>query len=151
MAISTIPMFFAPEGGIEKDSGESPLLGKGGLPLSRKFTIFLLAMLLINFGRNSVALIKPQYLSLDTGFNLSSSMLSYVLNTSSAAMFAVGLFVRKLSKFLEDEALLVIGTVISIVYLSAFAFAQNLTLIFIGNFLAGTSNAVIFASSYSYA
>ena len=151
MAVSTIPMLFVPEGGIRKDSrGPSPQ-NRAKTTISRQFLIFLLAMIFINFGRNSVALTKSQYLSLDEGFNVSSSVLSYIVNTASVAIFIVGLSIRKLSTRFRDETLLLVGAVISVIYLSGFVLAENLPLIFISNFLAGASNAIILASSYSYA
>ena len=80
-----------------------------------------------------------------------SSLLSYIVNMSSIAIFIVGLFMRKLSHRFEDEILLLMGTAIAIIYLSGFALANTLTTIFVSNFLAGVSNVVISASSYSYA
>jgi len=150
MIVSTIPMLFVPEGGIKKDVRGLGSQDGGKASISRLFLIFLLAMVLINFGRNSVALIKSQYLSLDEGFNVSSSVLSYVVNTGSAAIFIVGLFIRKLSDRLRDEKMLLVGTVIAILHLVGFVLAENLTLIYVSEFLAGVSNVIILASSYSY-
>ena len=151
MFVSTIPMIFVPEGGIKKDARMPSTQSREKANVSRRFLIFLLAMLFINFGRNSVALTKAQYLSLDEGFNVSSSVLSYIVNTASAAIFVVGLSIRKLSNRFRDETLLLVGAVISIIYLSGFVLAESLPLIFISNFLAGASNVIILASSYSYA
>ena len=151
MIVSTIPMFFVPEGGIEKDERRLRLQSERKITFSRKFLVFLLAMVFINFGRNSVVLIKSQYLSLDEGFNVSSSLLSYIVNMGSAAILIVGLFIRKLSNRFKDEILLLLGTVIAVFYLSGFVLAESLTVIFISNFLAGASDVIISASSYSYA
>jgi len=151
MFVSTIPMLFVPEGGIKKDGRQPIRQSDGKSAISRQFLMLLLAMLFINFGSNSVALTISQYLSLDEGFHVSSSTLSYIVNTASAAIFIVGLCTRKLSSRFKDETLLLIGAVISIIYLSGFALAENLPLIFISNFLAGASNVIISASSYSYA
>lgn len=154
MIVSTIPMFFVPEGGIKKnvDRRESTTLkGIRKTSLSKTFLIFLLAMLFINFGRNSVALTKSQYLSLDEGFNVSSSVLSYIVNTASIAVFILGLLINRLSKSLKDEVLLLVGATCAILYLLGFVVAENLALISVGNFLSGASNVVIVASSYSYA
>ncbi|MCK4668782.1 MFS transporter, partial [Candidatus Bathyarchaeota archaeon] len=143
MLISTIPMLFAPEGGIrKKEKGLSPK-SRQKITISRLFLVFLLAMIFINFGRNSVALMKPQYLSLDNGFNVSSSILSYIVNTASVAVFIVGLFMRKLSNRFKDDILLLIGAVISIIYLSGFVLAENMPLIFVSNFFSGASDVII--------
>jgi MFS family permease len=151
MFASTIPMLFVPEGGVRKDVREPSHQRQAKTTVSRQFLIFLLAMLFINFGGNSVALIKSQYLLLDEGFNVSSSVLSYIVNTASAAIFIVGLSIRRLSNRFRDETLLLVGAVISIIYLSGFVLADNLPFIFFSNFLAGASNVIISASSYSYA
>ena len=153
MIVSTIPMFFAPEGGIKKNTDRRRIEPKSSETgsISKMFLIFLLAMLFINFGRNSVALTKSQYLSLEEGFNVSSSLLSYIVNTASAAILIVGLSMRKLSNHLKDEILLLIGAGFAILHLSGFILAENLAIIFIANFLSGASNVVILASSYSYA
>ncbi len=150
MIVSTIPMFFVPEGGVRRDAGGLRPQSRAKITISRGFLIFLLAMIFINFGRNSVAVIKSQYLSLDVGFNVSSSVLSYIVNTASVAIFVVGFSIRKLSNRFKDEILLLVGAVISIIYLSGFVLAENLSLIFISNFLAGASDVIILASSYSY-
>lgn len=155
MIISTIPMFFVPEGGIGRSRREKiqKLKAKGEkiFSYSRKFLFFLLAMIFINFGRNSIAVIKAQYLVLDQGFNVSSNLLSYIVNMQSAAMLLGGLFIVKLSKRLSDEILLVVGSLIGIIYLLGFVFSNSLSLIFPSNFLAGLSNVIIMASSYTYA
>jgi MFS family permease len=148
MIISTIPMFFVPEGGI----GKKRVSSKGGkVSVSEKLLVFLLAMLFINFGINSVALMKSQYLSLDEGFDVSSSLLSYIANTGSFAIFVVGFLVRQISDRFRDEIMLFIGTMTAILYLAGFATAENLPMIFASNFLYGASNVIIVASSYSFA
>jgi MFS family permease len=108
-------------------------------------------MIFINFGRNSIAVIKAQYLSLDEGFNVSSQLLSYIVNMQSLAIFIFGMLVTKLSRRYKDIALLFTGTTIGILSLVGFVLATGLPVIFISNFLAGVSMVVILSSSYSYA
>ena len=159
MLASTIPMFFMPEGGVGSTGRLRPAasvgqqrMGRGErAPVSRRFLWFLLAMVFINFGKNSVALIKSQYLSLEAGFGVSSSVLSYVLNMGSIAIVLIGLFVNRLSRKLMDGTLLLAGTGVAFLYLVGFALSNSLLLIFVSNFLSGASQVVIRASSYSYA
>lgn len=158
MIISTIPMLFVPEGGIagrrqegDRNKASESFQGSGGVAsYSKPFIVFLLAMVLINFGRNSVATIKAQYLVLDGGFNVSSRFLSYIVNMGSAAILIMGLLIGKISKRLNDAVLLLFGTLTAIVYLLGFGLARSLSTIFVFNFLAGVSEVVILASSYSY-
>jgi MFS family permease len=151
MLLSTIPMFFVPEGGIDR-SQDTPAEKAGSLfSITKPFLVFLLAMLFVNFGKNSIAIIKNQYLVLDEGFNVSSSLLSYVVNMRSLAMFVFGILIARLSRRFNDTLLLGAGICIGLLYLLGFVFAHDLTLIFIANFLGGVSDVVIMASSYSYA
>jgi MFS family permease len=159
MLLSTIPMFFVPEGGIKnggrtnasRRSGNSMADSSAGYSISKRYLGFLLAMVFINFGRNSVALIKSQYLSLEVGFNVSSTVLSYILNMASFAILTVGLLVNRLSKRLRDGVLLLAGAITAFLYLTGFALSSGLLMIFVSNFLAGASQVVIRAASYSYA
>lgn len=157
MLISTIPMFFIPEGGIEqnpksvKGINDLSLRFEGLFSYSKPFLIFILAMVFINFGRNSVALIKPQYLTLGEGFNVSSSLLSYIVNVASIAVILMGLLIGKLSKHFNDQMLLFFGSLIATLYLFGFMLAKSLTAIFVSNFFSGVSDVIIFSSSYSFA
>lgn len=157
MLISTIPMFFVPEGGIgtrheqNKQTARPSEKVVGVISQSKIFFTFLIAMVFINFGRNSIALIKAQYLVLNEGFNVSSNLLGYIVNMQSIAIFIGGLFVVKLSKKFSDTALLMFGSIIAVIHLLGFVFAQDLVIIFITNFLGGISLVVILSSAYSYA
>ena len=151
MLISTIPMFFVPEGGVKTEKTEHTDTRIDVKEAYRVFTIFLIAMIFINFGRNSIAVIKAQYLSLDTGFNVSSQLLGYIVNMQSLGIFIFGLFITRLSRRYRDVNLLYLGTIIAIISLMGFAFASHLAVIFVSNLLAGVSMVVILAASYSYA
>ncbi|MGB3340834.1 MAG: MFS transporter [bacterium] len=156
MLLSTIPMFFVPEGGVKviKDRAaeqlKRPDQPKKVSSYTGVFLFFLLAMVFINFGRNSIALIITQYLSLDQGFNVSSSLLSYIVNMQSLAMFIGGIFVAKLSKKFNDTALLMFGSITAVIHLLGFMLGTTLIIIFISNFLGGISMVIITASAYSY-
>lgn len=156
MVISTIPMFFVPEGGVQitnepvrkkpQNTGDTKKLWS----YARIFTVFLLAMVFINFGRNSIALIKAQYLSLEEGFNVSSRVLSYIVNMQSLAMFIGGIFVTRLSKKFNDTTLLLFGSITAVFHLLGFMLGTTLIIISISNFLGGISMVIILASAYSY-
>ncbi|KPK70506.1 hypothetical protein AMJ87_08715 [candidate division WOR_3 bacterium SM23_60] len=154
MLVSTIPMFFIPEGGVRapKQQEEVKVTTKGNLvSISKTFLVFLIAMVFINFGQNCVAVIKTQFLVLDEGFNVSSSMLSYIVNMQSVAILIFGIIATRLARTFSDITLLLISTLIAILYLLGFAIARSIPLIFIANFFAGICHVMILASSYSYA
>lgn len=145
MVLSTIPILFLPEGGISRKEVTS------AGSYSPKFLLLLLAMIFINFGRNSVAVIKTQYLSLEEGFDVSSQLLSYIVNMQSVAILIGGILIVPISKRVKDELLLIFGSIIGIAYLLGFVLSNLLPPIFLSNFLGGISDVTIMASSYSYA
>jgi MFS family permease len=157
MAISTIPVFFIPEGGVSSaeraaiNTRRATIGTAGILSYAKPFLVFLLAMVFINFGRNSIAVIKSQYLTLDSGFNVSSALLGYIMNMTSVSTFIMGLVIARLSRRLNDEALLLIGAVLAILSLLGFAIARRLEVIFVSNFIAGISEVIIFSASYTFA
>jgi MFS family permease len=108
-------------------------------------------MVLINFGRNSVAMTRTQYLVLDEGFDVSSRLLSHIVNTHSVAIFLIGLVIGRLSRRMSDGVLLLWGSLAAAVSLLGFALAGTLATVFASSFLTGVSDVVILASSYSYA
>ena len=105
----------------------------------------------INFGRNSIAVPYSQYLSLESGFALDSIMLSFVANSRSVAVMVIGIITGVLIKRIGDNRTLIFGTVIGIIALIITATTIHLPLIFLGSFLIGTAEVLIYASSYTIA
>jgi MFS family permease len=153
MFASTLPLLSLPEGGV---SAAEPGGGIGDDPAGRTlsarwFALFLLAMVLINFGRNSVVIIQPQYLFLSTGFGVSSRTLSYIVNTESMAMILAGLAVGGLVLRVGNGRGILFGTMLSITYLLIFMTTSHLGLIYVGSFLKGCAESIIMAASYAFA
>ncbi len=152
MLISTIPMVFMPEGGIRtsEDHCQSPSKEDATLAI-RWFALFLTAMAMINFGRNSVVVLQSQYLFLDSGFAVSSRTLGHIFNTESVAMIVGGLLVGRILSHTGNGAGILAGTAISLTYLLIFASSDRLALIYGSSFLKGVAEALIVAASYAYA
>ncbi len=154
MFISTIPMFFTPEGGVVLDVPEQ----ENSLEPTESnqnhifvFIIFIISLIFINFGRNSIAVPYSQYLSLDSGFNVGSVMLSFIANMRSLATLVIGFTAGFLSKKCGHSRSLILGTSIGIIGLIITATTIHLQLIFVGAFLIGAAEVIIFASSYAIA
>ena len=159
MLISTIPMFFVPEGGVRRSEHGATDPGSSGprrdaeqsrLEL-KQFRVFLAAMVCIQFGILGMAMIKPQYLTLDEGFDVSSRLLSYVLNMGAVATFAVGLIVRPLSRRMRDEWLLFLGVALALIYLLGYALGSTLGAAFASELLYGAARVFVMSASYAYA
>lgn len=153
MLLSVIPMLMVPEGGMgpaEKGGGSSES-GLAAAAATRIFMIFLIAMVLINFGRNSIALIVSQYLMLASGLDVSSMVLSHVFNTQSAAMIVTGLAAGWMGRRLGDGRCLLLGAGVGIAALAVFAFTLDLRLIYLAQCLRGFADVAIMASSYTFA
>ncbi|MFX0021827.1 MAG: MFS transporter [Candidatus Hermodarchaeota archaeon] len=154
MFISTIPMLlFSPEGGI-KENKEDEFLETEPNNTEKSiliFVIFIIALAAINFGRNSIAIPYSQYLSLNTGFNVDSIMLSFITNSRSVATLIIGFTAGILSKRFGHSRTLIIGTSIGIIALIITATTSFLSIIFVGSFLIGAAEVLIYASSYAIA
>lgn len=155
MFISSIPMLlFSPEGGInlkqEKDNNSLELNDSNQKSLF-VFIVFIIALVFINFGRNSIYVPYPQYLSLESGFALDSIMLSFVANSRSVAVMIIGAMTGFIVPKLGDNRTLIFGTIIGILSLIITATTIHLPLIFLGSFLIGTAEILIFSSSYTIA
>lgn len=154
MFISTIPMLFAPEGGINSDihikenSQEVERNNQNNITI---FIVFIIALIFINFGRNSIAVPYSQYLSLDSGFNVDSIMLSFIANTRSVATMIIGFTAGFLSKKIGHARALILGTSIGIIALIVTATTKLLGLMFVGGFLLGAAEVIIYAASYAIA
>jgi MFS family permease len=157
MSASILPLLLLPEGGIRETSGEAeaPFRQKAAATDSaqenRIFLIFLIAMTLINFGRNSIAIIFPQYLSADTGPALTSLSLSYVLNTQSLSMILFGWWVGWLCRRLGTNTTLISACFSAVAAMSVLAWATALPAIYLGSFLRGIADATIMAAAYEIA
>jgi len=154
MFISTLPMLFTPEGGINsKENVEKKEVIIEQPPTNYKiiFLVFIISLIFINFGRNSISIPYSQYLTLESGFGVDSIVLSYIANTRSVAVLLIGYSAGFLSKKFGHSKTLILGTSLSIAALFITALSPNLLLIFVGSFLIGTGEVIITASSYAIA
>ena len=152
MFVSIVPMLLVPEGGTGHKTEFSPTQHVDlQIYPGKTFALFIAAMVFINFGRNSIALIQTQYLVLDSGFAVSSKVLSYIVNTQSVAMVLTGLIAGWIGRRIGDGNALLLGTVMAIGSLALLAATDRLTLVYTSNFFRGCSEVIILAASYAYA
>lgn len=151
MFISILPMLMVPEGGIKPqiDHPDQTIISNAYNPVI--FIVFIIAMAFINFGRNSVSVTLAQYLTLPSGLNLSSMMLSHIVNIRSVAIVLTGIFTGILTRKLGPGRFLVSGALISVLSLVILGYFEDLFLVSVGSFFMGMSEVVIMAASYELA
>ncbi|MGB7920891.1 MAG: hypothetical protein WCF40_12620 [Desulfobacterales bacterium] len=108
-------------------------------------------MVIVNFGRNSIAIIYTQYLSLDFGLALNSRAISYVVNTMALAVVVMGWTVGRVCRRRGNGAALLTRTAASIVALMLLAGTTKLQLIDVSFFLRVLGEALIMAAAHTIA
>ncbi len=151
MIISIFPMFLIPEGGINKENEHESSQTLTGDFNSSIFIVFITAMALIHFGRNSIAVTFPQYLSLKSGLDLSSIVLSHVVNIKSIAMIIFGITSGWAARKIGNYGYLIVASIAAALSLIIIGIAESLPWICIASFLMGFSEVAILASSYELA
>jgi MFS family permease len=152
MLLSVIPLRYLPEGGCSlSQSKNADETGSSSVSSTYLFYVFLAAMILINFGRNSIVIIQSQYLFLESGFAVSSRVLSYIVNTESVAIIIVGLLAGRIGKRIGNGKTVCLGASASLVFLLIFAATMDLRLAYAGAFLKGAGEVIIYASGYGFA
>ena len=153
MLVSTLPLFFLPEGGIglNPPPAIAEARPRSAHSSTAVYVIFLAGMAFINFGRNSIAVIFSQYLTLDSGLALRPLTISYIFNTQSAAIVVLGWMAGWICRRLGNGAALLSGTLAAVAGLAVLAAATALPLIYVACFFRGVGDAVIMAAAYTYA
>jgi len=153
MLISTLPLFFLPEGGIGYDAAPvaaNPHQERSSASIA-VYLVFLAGMTFINFGRNSIAIIFTQYLTLGSGLALDSRTLSWVVNTQSLAIVALGWMAGWICRRMGNGAALLAGTLAAVAGLTLLASTASLPMVYAACFLRGVGDAVIMAAAYTFA
>ena len=158
MFISTIPMIFTSEG-VKKGENdkqdtqmqENPVLKFDKRIINKIFLIFVISLVFINFGRNSIATISSQYLSLDSGFDLKSKTLGWISIVRSIAVIVFGLIAGWISKKIGEDIAIIIGALVGVASLILVGRAVQIETIYAANVGLGVSDLIIYAASYTYA
>ncbi|MEM2142858.1 MAG: MFS transporter [Candidatus Thorarchaeota archaeon] len=117
--------------------------------LRTSYLIFIAALILINFGRNSIATITSLFLSDPTGFNASGEGIALYSNVGSIASMIAGLVIGSVGARVSDNRVMVLGTMMAVAAISWLIFTPSFMLALISSFLVGSSQVIIQASSYS--
>lgn len=133
----------------DDESSEKNSLSDLPSQLRMAYLIFIVALVFINFGRNSIAIITALFIEDPTGFNATGIEIAFYSNVRSIAAMIAGLMVGSVVAKADDNRVMISGTILSIVGISWLIVAPTFTLALIASFLRGASEVIIGASSYS--
>jgi MFS family permease len=135
----------------KSDNESSEKYSLSDLPprLRMGYLIFIAALVFINFGRNSIAIITALFIEDPTGFNATGGEIALYSNVRSIANMIAGLMVGSVVAKTDDNKVMVSGIMLSIVGISWLIVAPTFTLALLASFLRGASEVIISASSYS--
>lgn len=154
MLISTLPLFLLPEGGIRSvaaAASRNQTISRAASGDLNIYFMFLAGMVMINFGRNSIAIVFPQYLTSHSGPAVDSHTLSLILNTQSAAIVGLGWITGWICRKIGTSATLLAATAAASAALIVLAGSDRLWLIYSASFLRGAADVAILASAYELA
>jgi MFS family permease len=162
MFLSTLPMIFTPEGGnkVNRDDNrsqddtylkENPILNFNKKSINKLYFIFIISLVFINFGRNSIATIQSQYLTLESGFDVDALTLSWIANFRSIAVILFGLITGWICKKIGEDIAVILGTFVGFLSLIIFGLPVGMSSIYGASIGLGISDLVVSAASYTYA
>ncbi|MHA1937086.1 MAG: MFS transporter [Candidatus Thorarchaeota archaeon] len=133
----------------ENESSEQYSLSDLPSTLRVGYLIFIVALIFINFGRNSIAIITSLFLADPTGFNANGEEIALFSNVGSIAAMISGLLIGSVVAKASDNRVLMAGILLSIGAISWLIITPSFALALLASFLIGASRVIIQASSYS--
>jgi PPP family 3-phenylpropionic acid transporter len=117
--------------------------------LRRGYLIFIIALIFINFGRNSIAIITSLFLADPSAFNATGEQIALYANVGNVASMIAGLAVGSIIAKADDNRVMMFGIVLSVAAISWLIITPSFALALIASFLIGSSQVIIQSSSYS--
>lgn len=133
----------------ESSPSKMPSLSSLPSQLRTAYLLFIVALVFINFGRNSVAIITSLFVQDPTGFNASGADIALFSNIRSIANMIAGLLIGSVVSKADDNKVMIVGIASSIAGLLWLIIAPTFVLALIASFLNGASEIIISAASYS--
>ncbi|MHA2253893.1 MAG: MFS transporter, partial [Candidatus Kariarchaeaceae archaeon] len=117
--------------------------------LKKVYFVFILALLFINFGRNSIEVLVGFFLVDPNSFSATDIQVALFRNITGLATMIGGIIIGSAILKIEDERLLVSGTCFALLAILILSFTPSFYLALIAAALIGGSQVIISASSYS--
>ena len=110
---------------------------------------FMIALVLLNFGRNSIAVLTGIYLADGSSFGASDESIALFSNVSSIATIIIGVMIGTIIAKVDDNKVLLIGALTALLSIIWLILAPTFDQALISGFLIGASNVIIESSSYA--
>lgn len=135
----------------ESDSNSTKTHSLSDLPLRLRnaYLIFIVALVFINFGRNSIAVITSLFLADPTAFAAGGEEIALYSNVGSIASMFAGLIVGSIVAKASDNKVMLAGIFLSMIGIFWLIFTPSFALALLASFLIGASQVVIQSASYS--
>ncbi|MFW9793789.1 MAG: MFS transporter [Candidatus Thorarchaeota archaeon] len=133
----------------DSETSESHALSDLPSQLRIGYLIFILALIFINFGRNSIAIITALFLQDPTAFGATGAQIALFSNVGSVASMIAGLAVGSIVAKADDNRVMLFGVFLSLSAITWLIVTPSFELALIASFLRGAAWVVIEASSYS--
>ncbi|MFW9982533.1 MAG: MFS transporter [Candidatus Thorarchaeota archaeon] len=113
------------------------------------YLIFIIALVFINFGRNSIAIITSLFLEDPTAFSATGEQIALYSNVGSIASMIAGLIVGSIVAKADDNRVMMSGVFLSVIGIYWLIVTPSFELALLASFLIGASSVIIQSSSYS--
>ncbi len=113
------------------------------------YLIFIVALIFINFGRNSIAIITAIFLADPTAFGATGGEIALYSNIGSIAAMLSGFLVGSIVAKADDNKVMMFGIILSATAISWLIITPTFALALIASFFVGASHVFIESSSYS--
>ncbi len=125
------------------------ILESTNFDIKYNFLPFLVALTLINFGRNGINIITSLYISNDQSLNASDTEIAMFRNLGSFSSLITGIAIGSRLGKKNDTLILQIGTIISIIAVFWLGITPTYNFALLSALLIGSANIIVQASSYS--
>jgi MFS family permease len=117
--------------------------------IKKTYIWFIIALIIINFGRNSIAVLTGIFLTEPEGFNATGPQVALFSNISAIAMIFSGILVGSIVSKVNDNRVLYSGALSAIFGILWLVFAPTYELALIGAFFIGAAHVIIESAGYS--
>lgn len=131
---------------VQKASSKFSELPTG---IKKTFIWFMIALTIINFGRNSIAVLTGIFLADPSAFGAGGEAIAIFSNISSIATIIVGILIGTIIAMMDDNKVLLTGAFSALIAILWLIATPTFLLSLVSGFLIGASNVIIESSSYA--